>query len=392
MVAVNNPDGQELIKLAGTRKTATIRTRLEEGWFKQKVPVVEIRGAEEPEKFVLLHGHYDSWDVGVGDNATGDATMLEIARVLAKHAGRLRRSVRIAWWPGHSTGRYAGSTWFADHFALDLDANCVAQINCDSPGCRWATEFKDVSWTRETEDYAKQVIKAVAGLEAHGERPHRAGDYSFNNIGISSLLMLSSTMPDDLRAKKGYYTVGGCGGNIAWHTENDTIEIADRDILLRDIKVYAEMVMSIADAPLLPFDWRAQVEEFGETIAGYQKAAGKAFDFAPATAATASLAKSLDRFHKAAKRGTVPLAAANYAVQRLARILIPINYTTGPRFRHDPATPVQPLPTLAAATQLKGMDKTRAGFARTTLTRGQNRYVAALREAEAVVTAALGSA
>ncbi len=128
------------------------------------------------------------------------------------------------------------------------------------------------------------MIKAVAGLEAHGERPHRAGDYSFNNIGISSLLMLSSTMPDDLRAKKGYYTVGGCGGNIAWHTENDTIEIADREILLRDIKVYAEMVMSIADAPLLPFDWRAQVEEFGETIAGYQKAAGKAFDFAPATA------------------------------------------------------------------------------------------------------------
>ncbi len=392
VVAVNNPDGQELIKLAGTRKTATIRTRLEEGWFKQKVPVVEIRGAEEPEKFVLLHGHYDSWDVGVGDNATGDATMLEIARVLAKHAGRLRRSVRIAWWPGHSTGRYAGSTWFADHFALDLDANCVAQINCDSPGCRWATEFKDVSWTRETEDYAKQVIKAVAGLEAHGERPHRAGDYSFNNIGISSLLMLSSTMPDDLRAKKGYYTVGGCGGNIAWHTENDTIEIADRDILLRDMKVYAEMVMSIADAPLLPFDWRAQVEEFAETIAGYQKAAGKAFDFAPAAAATASLAKALDRFHKAVKRGSVPATAANGAIQRLARILVPINYTTGPRFRHDPATPVQPLPTLAAATQLKGMDKTRAGFARTTLTRGQNRYVAALREAEALVTAALGSA
>ena len=392
VLAVNNPDGQELIKLAGTSKKATIRTRLEEGWFRQKVPVVEIRGSEEPDKFVLLHGHYDSWDVGVGDNATGDATMLEIARVLSKHAGRLRRSVRIAWWPGHSTGRYAGSTWFADHFALDLDANCVAQINCDSPGCRWATEFKDVSWTRETEGYAKQVIKAVAGVEAHGERPHRAGDYSFNNIGISSLLMLSSTMPDALRAKKGYYTVGGCGGNIAWHTENDTLEIADRDILLRDMKVYAEMVMSIADADLLPFDWRAQVEEFGETIAGYQKAAGKAFDFSPATAATQSLAKTLDRFGKAAKRGAVSPAAANGAIQRLARILVPINYTTGPRFRHDPATPVAPLPTLAPATQLKGMDKTRLGFARTTLTRGQNRYVAALREAEAVVTRAMSSA
>jgi N-acetylated-alpha-linked acidic dipeptidase len=386
VVAVNNPDGNDLIKLAGTGQTITIAAHLEEGWFRQKVPVVEIRGREEPEKFVLLHGHYDSWDVGVGDNAT---TMLEIARVLAKHAGQLRRSVRIAWWPGHSTGRYAGSTWFADHFALDLDANCVAQINCDSPGCRWATEFKDVSWTKETEGHAKAVIKAVAGLESHGERPHRAGDYSFNNIGISSLLMLSSTMPDALRAKKGYYTVGGCGGNIAWHTENDTLEIADKEILLRDIKVYCETVASIADAPVLPFDWRAQVAEFADTIAGYQKAAGKAFDFGPALAATASLADTLARFHQAIAAGTIAAARANAVIQRLARILVPINYTTGPRFRHDPATPVAPLPTLATATTLKGMDKTMLGFARTQLVRGQNRYVAALREAEQLTAAAL---
>ena len=34
----------------------------------------------------------------------------------------------------------------------------------------------------------------VAGKHAEAERPHRAGDYSFNNIGLSSYLMLSSTM------------------------------------------------------------------------------------------------------------------------------------------------------------------------------------------------------
>ena len=65
-----------------------------------------------------------------------------------------RRSVRIAWWPGHSTGRYAGSTWFADKFAIDLDENCVLQVNCDSPGCRWATLYKDISWMSESESYA----------------------------------------------------------------------------------------------------------------------------------------------------------------------------------------------------------------------------------------------
>jgi N-acetylated-alpha-linked acidic dipeptidase len=385
VAAVNNPDGQELIRLAGTGGAATLVTRLEEGWYRQKVPVVEIRGREEPEKFVLLHGHYDSWDVGVGDNATGDATLLEIARVLTKHPGRLRRTVRIAWWPGHSTGRYAGSTWFADAFALDLDENCVAQINCDSPGCRWATVFKDVSWTKETEAFAQRTIKAVTGLDSHGERPHRAGDYSFNNIGISSLMMLSSTMPDELREQKGYYTVGGCGGNIAWHTENDTMEIADSDIMLRDIKVYLTVVVGIADAEILPFDWRAQVDEFAQTIELYKKAAAAAFDLGPAASACASLGQALDRFYAEVEAGRIAPQAANAVIQRMARILVPINYTRVPRFRHDPAIPIPPLPTIALATELKDYDPGKLGFAKTQLTRGQNRLVAALRQAERLV-------
>lgn len=388
VAAVNNPDGKELIALAGTGKTVTLFTKLEEGWYKQKLPVVEILGVEEPDKFVLLHGHYDSWDVGVGDNATGDATLLEIARVLAAHPGRLRRSVRIAWWPGHSTGRYAGSTWFADAFAIDLDENCVAQINCDSPGCRWATLFKDVSWMKETEAFAQATIKAVCGLEGHGERPHRAGDYAFNNIGISSLMMLSSTMPDELREEKGYYTVGGCGANIAWHTENDTMDIADKDIMLRDIKVYLALVAGIADAEVLPFDWRAQAAEFAETVAAYQKAAGKAFDLTPSGEAVAALSKALDAFAKKTKSGKIAPAAANDVILGLARLLVPINYTRGPRFRHDPAIPIPALPTLSAATELKGMDKVAQGFAKTQLTRGQNRLVATLREAERRVRAA----
>jgi hypothetical protein len=387
VAAVNNPDGRALIALAGSGAQVALATRLEEGWYRQKLPVVEIEGGTEPEKFVLLHGHYDSWDVGVGDNATGNATLLEIARVLARHRKRLRRSVRIAWWPGHSTGRYAGSTWYADAFAIDLDENCVAQINCDSPGCRWATQFKDVSWMKETEAFAQRTIKAVTGLDAHGERPHRAGDYSFNNIGISSLMMLSSTMPDALRDEKGYYAVGGCGGNIAWHTENDTVEIADRGIMLRDIKVYLEIAGGIADAEILPFDWRAQLDEFVATVDAYQHAAGAGFDLGPAKAASLSLRRALAGFYADVEAGRVQPRSANDVIQRLARILVPINYTAVSRFRHDPALPIPPLPTIALAAELERQAPDKACFAKVQLTRGQNRLVAALREAERLIAA-----
>ncbi len=385
VAAVNNPDGRKLLGIAKAGGEVTLKTQMEQGWYESLVPVVTIPGSDEPEKFVLLHGHYDSWDVGVGDNATGDATMLEIARVLWANKGDLKRSVRIAWWPGHSTGRYAGSTWYADTFALDLDENCVAQVNCDSPGCRWATEFRDVSWMKEAEAYCQKTIKEVTGLDSYGERPHRAGDYAFNNIGLSSFFMLSSTMPEQLRKEKDYYAVGGCGGNIAWHTEHDRIEIADRDILLRDIKVYLAAVMGVANAEVLPFDWRAQVSEFAETINAYQKAAGDLADLRLAADAASNLKVTLDAFYGAVEGGTLAAKDANEVIQRLARILVPVNHTNQPRFRHDPALPVSPLPAIAVAQELPEHGPDTIGFAQTQMVRGTNRVAAALRDAARLV-------
>jgi N-acetylated-alpha-linked acidic dipeptidase len=387
--AVNNPDGKKLIEIAEAGGKVTIRTEMEEGWYVQPIPVVEIRGRAEPERFVLLHGHYDSWDVGVGDNATGDATLLEIARVLWAHRDQLKRSVRIAWWPGHSTGRYAGSTWYADAFAMDLAANCIAQINCDSPGCRWATSYHQTTCMSELQAMVADVIEEIAGVAPKFKRPNQAGDYAFNNIGISSHYMLSSTMPDDLRAAKSYYAVSGCGGNIAWHTENDTLEIADREVLERDIKIYLLSVLRHANAELLPADWRATAAEFAATIARYQDAAGDLFDLAAAREVTRKLQAALDRFYAAAGSGALDLDRGNEVQLRLARILVPLNFTREPRFRHDPAYSCPPLPTLHTATELAEHGDATLGFAQTHLLRGQNRYVAAIGEAITLIEEAL---
>jgi N-acetylated-alpha-linked acidic dipeptidase len=387
-VAVNRESGDALIELARTGTEVTVFADMEEGWFKSKLPEVFIKGTEEPDRYVLLHGHLDSWDVGVGDNATGDATLLEIARVLWANRDKLRRSIRICWWPGHSTGRYAGSTWFSDNFALDLDENCVASVNCDSPGCRWATEFINLCMMTETEAFLSDVIEEVAGKKAEAERPHRAGDYSFNNIGLSSYLMLSSTMTEREREEKGYYTVGGCGANIAWHTENDTLEIADKDIMLRDIKVYLLAVLRNANAKILPFDWRATAREFIHTVDTYQKKAGERFDLSPSRKAVESLAEALAAFYAGIDSGKIEAKRANHVIQRLARILVPLNYTREQRFHHDPALPIPELPAISTAADLDKLGPEKLGFAKTQLVRGQNRVISALRQAEQLVRAA----
>lgn len=237
----------------------------------------------------------------------------------------------------------------------------------------------------ETGDFVLKAIKDVTGLDGKIKRPNQAGDYSFNNIGISSYFMLSSTMPDDLRAQKNYYAVSGCGGNIAWHTENDTLEIADKDVMMTDLKIYTLCTLRNANADVLPYDWRATAREFSGTVDSYQKAAGSAFDLAPAKKAVADFSAALEKFYAGVGSGKVSKKGANEAQQRLARILVPINFTHEPRFRHDPAHNAAPLPTLATATELATMRKDLIGFARTQLTRGQNRFVAAMREATRLV-------
>ncbi len=395
VVAVNNPDGAALIEMAKAGATVTLTSDVTEGWFASPVPVVTISGTDEPESFVLLHGHYDSWDYGIGDNAVGDATLLEVARVLWKHRASLKRSVRIAWWPGHSTGRYAGSTWFSDHFAIDLYEHCIAQVNCDSPGCRWATEFIDVSLMEETEEWCAGVIRELAGKTLEGERPHQAGDYSFNNIGISSFFMLSSTMKHEHRERLGYYAVGGCGGNIAWHTEEDLLDIADRDILLRDMKVYLAAVMGVANATVAPLDFRATLKGFRTALDTYEAPLDTLHAFGAARLAIDELDSALIGFKAHAERvASLPVSdervrRANRAMRRLARLLVPVNYTRGPEFFHDPAETTPALPDLAAALSAPTLAAADRGFLRTHLVRGENRLVAALRDARRSIERAM---
>lgn len=387
VVAVNQSDGQELIGLARSGGSVALTTSLDTGWRPIPVLVATIEGSQVPEEFVLLHGHLDSWHEGIGDNATGDATMLELARVFWSKRERLARSVRIAWWSGHSHGRYAGSTWYSDTFALDLAHHCVAQVNCDSPGCRWTTTYNELSAMSETEPFVETVIEETTGLVPHCERPPRAGDYSFNDIGITSLYMLSSTMAEEQRRERGYYPVGGCGGNIAWHTEDDTMEIADRDHLLRDMRMYAATVVRLLNSPLHPFDWTRTTSEFDHTLARYQEAAGEDFDFGPARQAVAALRAALHSMYESAPQEdtpTGPAARAFNAVQRrLARLLIPVNYSRLPPFFHDPALNVPPLPDLAPALSLPEVrgDIGRRGVVLAHLRRGQNRLIWALDEA-----------
>jgi hypothetical protein len=239
----------------------------------------------------------------------------------------------------------------------------------------------------EAEAFAQAAIRDATGKPSFGERAHRAGDWSFNNLGLSGFFMLFSTMPKPLLEEKGYYPVGGCGANIAWHTEGDTLEIFDEANLSRDLRAYATAVVRALNAPVHPLDFRATVRELRETLTAYQEAAGELFDFSPALRETEALEGALDRFYAHATGlasrpiSDFELRAANAKLRDIGRRLVRLNFARADRFRHDPAVPVPPLPDLAPARQLASAEPDMRGFIQAHLVRGQNRVIWTLRKA-----------
>ena len=397
VVAISQPDGETLAEQAreGGLDVRVI-SQLEEGWYRCKLPVATIRGVSD--EFALVHGHYDSWDVGIGDNAVGDATLLELARIFHEGRDALRRTLKIAWWPAHSTGRYGGSTWFADNFAIELRKLCVAAINIDSPGCWGATEYDDVMWMAEAEGLCRDAIRDATGKEAAHRRPLRAGDYSFNQVGLTSFFMLLSNIPAEEREALGFYPTGGCGGNIAWHTEDDTMGVADRDNLQRDLSVYVTALCRVLNAGVLPFDFRATLDELHGFLDAYQEMAGELLDLSPAIEEAEALRvelevlyKRIDRAHVSTQHRVEHAHGRDYLnrVQvELARILVPLGYAEGERFDHDPALPRAPIPKLAGVNRLRAVADERPDllpFLQNELRRQVNKVAGALFDAAELV-------
>jgi N-acetylated-alpha-linked acidic dipeptidase len=387
VVCISRPDGERLAAEAAAGVRATIRTWLKEGWMRCLLPVVEVAGQEDPEEFLLVHGHYDSWYEGIGDNATGNAALLELARVLHGLAPRLKRSIRIAWWPGHSTGRYAGSTWYADTFADEIDERCIAHLNIDSPGCAAATAYEEVMWMAEAEDLCSRAIADAAGVSAQRMRPLRAGDYSFNQIGPTAFYMLLSNIPQEERRRRGYYAVGGCGGNVAWHTPEDLLDIADLTVLRADLQVYLTTIIRTVNAPLYPFDYAAAIDEMTAAVRQYHAAAAGAVDLQPVLDDLDALRAAYVRWRADAEGQSLSASSEerrrlNATLRRIARHLVPLGYARGERFDHDPAIKFGAVPRLEAATRLAAAAADLKPFIRTGLLRERNKVRAILRAAQ----------
>ncbi|MDQ6908502.1 MAG: M28 family peptidase [Chloroflexota bacterium] len=382
-LSVTNADGERLRALCAA---GPVRVRLKAevttGWQPQPVTLATIPG--KTDDYLLVGAHIDSWYVGVTDNATGNAALLEMARVLNAHQGELERGVVFAWWPGHSTGRYAGSTWFADNSFADLRAHCIGYLNIDSPGCRGATVWDCRYVMGEAERFMETIVRDITGQPANPRRPLKAGDQSFWGIGVTSLgafRMLPTDHPD----RK---AVGGSGGGWWWHTAEDTLDKADAEVLRGDTALYAAIAARLATDPVLPYAFDTVARDFATRLAEIAAETGDRFDFAPAQESATrfgTVAEQLEQTRQqlAASGSIEQRRALDAGLLRLSRILNPALYTVSGAYDQDPALQVPLLPGLSRAAALRTLDPASdaAGFLVTRLVRERNRIVDALEAA-----------
>jgi hypothetical protein len=388
-LSILGADGEKLrARLARGPLRLRMTTRVRTGWMAIPHLVGELPGRQE-DRFLLLSGHVDSWHYGAMDNGTANATMLEVARLLATHRESLRRGIRVAFWSGHSHGRYAGSAWYADHAWRELHQRCVVHLNVDSTGAKGATDYSVLHATEDAAAFAERVVADVTGQRARGRRFSRAGDQSFWGAGVPSAFMSLSGLPrqDTELSRAMERLVGSAGFPWWWHTKDDTVDKIDADVLVLDTKVYLASVLRWMNAPVLPLDHARAAQSLVAELETLQAAAGARFDLAPALAAARALTEKLLRVSAMlAQPGAARPEAINRGLMRLSRVLVPLGYTSGDRFTHDLAVPIPPLAGLQRARELATLDPDADAykFARAALVRERNRAVHALDSAASV--------
>uniref|UniRef100_A0A665U970 Glutamate carboxypeptidase 2 n=1 Tax=Echeneis naucrates TaxID=173247 RepID=A0A665U970_ECHNA len=93
-----------------------------------------IRGALEPDRYVILGGHRDAWVFGGIDPMSGAAVVHEIVRSagrLLSEGWRPRRTIIFASWDAEEFGLLGSTEWAEDNAKL-LQERAVAYINADS--------------------------------------------------------------------------------------------------------------------------------------------------------------------------------------------------------------------------------------------------------------------
>jgi hypothetical protein len=390
VVSITRDDGAELERLIKQGKTSVrMETRVDTDWC--QIPLLEANmPAENTDKFLLFSSHIDSWDYGAMDNGAANATLIECARLLAKKQNQWKRGLRLAFWSGHSQGKFFGSAWYADHHFEELEQKCIGHVYVDSTGGKDAVVITEAPVMPQTKSLAADVIKKQTGEDFLGKRIGHYADQSFYGVGLTSLFGTFSEQDADknmdvLSFKMGETKRAG-GLGWWWHTEHDTMEIIDKSYLVRDTKIYLAVIWRLLTKPVLPYDFCAAVDEMEQTATDLSKKLNGIFDMSLMITRIQKLKQATEEFYKKTEQiraASTEADEANEIMLKLSHKLVRVMFHDNNCFDFDLSGEMFPIPSLVDGEKLIGCPKGshRYYVLKTQLQRGYNRVMHYLAEA-----------
>ncbi|KAJ1667108.1 hypothetical protein IW140_001638 [Coemansia sp. RSA 1813] len=209
--------------------------------------IIDVEGTEKPEQIVLLSGHFDSWDIGVGamDDGAGAFLAWEAARMIAQLPRKPKRSIRVVMWNNEETFQRGARAYYAKHkaqikdhwFAIESDIGVF-----DPWGLVVAADDRIVKNLRS---YGADLLKVLGAGNITSEIEEPGEDIAIlckNGVPCAGFL---STNPEN----------GAAPGDPKWethyfryhHASSDRMEIIDKHQLRRSAAALAAWSYLIAD-------------------------------------------------------------------------------------------------------------------------------------------------
>jgi N-acetylated-alpha-linked acidic dipeptidase len=323
--------------------------------------IVRIPGSQYPDEWVIHGNHHDAWVNGAADPTSGNVALMETARGLAellKTGWRPKRTIVLASWDGEEWG-LLGSTEWAEKHAEELASKAVAYINSDGTDKGWL----GMSGSHSLQAFINEVARDVVDPRGSGKsvleakRSHeigaatsedvrarlRDGDIAIGALGSGSdytafldhlaVASLNLDFSGDGSTSGIYHSIYD---SYFWYTHFGDGDFTHTAALSR---VIGTALLRLADADVLPFEFRATAN----TLGGYVDELQKLSSSAKAGVDLAPLRKSVDRLRGAADKYEAALRKAA-AAGRIgdASVLPELNrtlYSSERDFRHDAGLP-----------------------------------------------------
>jgi N-acetylated-alpha-linked acidic dipeptidase len=144
---------------------AKVRIKVLSDWSQKTLydVIATVRGAQEPDRWIVRGNHHDGWVFGATDPLAGQVALMAEAKAIGKllrDGWRPRRTLVYASWDGEEPG-LLGSTEWAELHAAELKAKAALYINSDTNG----RGYLGVSGSHSMQHFASEAARDVKDPE-----------------------------------------------------------------------------------------------------------------------------------------------------------------------------------------------------------------------------------